>query len=208
MAESRRTGDRLSHRCPVPIALLSPGAGLTAGEQGVGEPLVDAGTDLDPVGTSLTTKVSAPFVRVLDIRERNDDVPTREELAVGVTALHSLDKLFNPLEDFDRILQSGTNGTKLSTSESEEVDGVHKDRPWALPAQRLVESIWPETQLEALLVGMTGDATPGLGERLGVAVRAAGRHLCRNQSPGSRSPQSTRLRCCRPSCSWSSIHGS
>lgn len=123
MAESRRTGDRLSHRCHVPLALLPPGTGHTAGKQGVGEPLVDAGTDLDPVGPSLTTKVSAPFVRVLDIRERNDDVPAREELAIGIAALHSLDKLFNPLAYLDRILQSGTNSTKLSTSGNQREGG-------------------------------------------------------------------------------------
>jgi hypothetical protein len=51
------------------------------------------------------------------------------------------------------------------------VEEVDEDIAALAPAERLVESVRPEPECEALLVGMAGDAAPALGERLRVAVR-------------------------------------
>ena len=67
---------------------------------------------------------------------------------------------------------------------------VHEDHPRPAPAQRLLEPLGPQPQVEALLVGVARHAAPALGERLGVAVRAAGRDLraARHRVPGRLGP--------------------
>ena len=54
---------------------------------------------------------------------------------------------------------------------------VDEDHPRLAPRERQLQPLGPEAQVEALLVGVTGHAAEPLRERLGVAVRAAGRHL-------------------------------
>ena len=54
---------------------------------------------------------------------------------------------------------------------------VHEDHPRPLPTQRLVEPFRPEPKVESLLVGVTRDTAPSLGECFGVAVGAARRDL-------------------------------
>jgi hypothetical protein len=58
------------------------------------------------------------------------------------------------------------------------------------PLQRLLQPLRPELQRETLLVGVPRDATPALGERLGVTVRAARRDLLatRHRVPGRLRP--------------------
>ncbi len=50
--------------------------------------------------------------------------------------------------------------------------GVYEDAPGSLPFQRFSKLLGDKTKIEALLIGMTGNATPALRERLGVAVLA------------------------------------
>ena len=63
---------------------------------------------------------------------------------------------------------------------------VHEDDARLLPLERVVEPARPEPQIEPLLIRVVRDPTPPLGERLGVAVGAARRHLgaSRNGVPG------------------------
>ena len=50
---------------------------------------------------------------------------------------------------------------------------VDEDHPRPPPAERLLEPLGPEPEVEALLVGVARHAAEPLGERLGVAVGAA-----------------------------------
>src|SRR6266487_2185501 len=66
--------------------------------------------------------------------------------------------------------------------------GVDEDQARPPPAQRQLQSLWPELQVEAALVGMAGDAAEALGEGLGVAVSAARADLA---AAGDRVPAGT-----------------
>jgi len=81
--------------------------------------------------------------------------------------------------------------SRLGDSLVEEVaHRVDEDHPRARPLQRLLQSLWPELQRKTLLVRMPRDATPALGERLCITVRAARRDLvaARHWIPGRLSP--------------------
>src|ERR1700684_1604514 len=67
---------------------------------------------------------------------------------------------------------------------------VDEDHPRTRPLQWLLQPLRPELELKALLVGVSRDAPPALGECLGVAVRAPGRDLvaARYRVPGRLSP--------------------
>src|ERR1035438_6812332 len=56
--------------------------------------------------------------------------------------------------------------------------GVDEDHFGCLPAQRLGELFRYQAKIEALLVGMAGDAAKTLGEHFGVAVLASGAYFC------------------------------
>src|SRR5262249_11267517 len=62
---------------------------------------------------------------------------------------------------------------------------VHEDHARPPPAERLLESAWPELKVEALLVRVARNTTPALGKGLGVTVSAARRNL---RAPGYRVP--------------------
>src|SRR3954451_9027265 len=54
---------------------------------------------------------------------------------------------------------------------------VDEDAPWLPPAQRHLEPVRPEAQVETLFVGVFGNSAEALRERFGVAMCATGRHL-------------------------------
>ena len=68
--------------------------------------------------------------------------------------------------------------------------GVDEDGARLRPAERLVEALGAQLQLEAALVGVAGDAAEALGEGFGVAVGAAGADLgaARDGVPGGVGP--------------------
>jgi hypothetical protein len=106
MIEGRSTRNSLSHRRRVPAGLFHPGGGASVREKRPYDLAVHACSNFDLVCACLTTEVSAPRVRVLNVCDRNDGLPRCEEIAISIAALHSLEELFNPLSKFDWILHA------------------------------------------------------------------------------------------------------
>jgi hypothetical protein len=50
---------------------------------------------------------------------------------------------------------------------------VHEDSLGLAPSKWLKQLFWHESEVEALLVGVTGNSPPSLSKRLGVAMLAA-----------------------------------
>jgi hypothetical protein len=88
--------------------------------------------------------------------------------------------------DLEDLLEVGVRNTLVE----EVAHRVDEDHSRPRPLQWLLQPLRPELQREALLVGVSRDPAPALGERLRVAVRAARRNLVatRHRVPGRLSP--------------------
>ena len=55
--------------------------------------------------------------------------------------------------------------------------GIHEDHARRSPAERLLQSLWTQSQIEASLEWMTRSTTKSFGEALGIAVITSGADL-------------------------------
>jgi len=176
---------KLGYPCDVDAAMARPG--LATGDQPIDaievEPFQRSeqrlGGDEAHRGRRFAQVVSTvPEAAVLD-RHAHPDVARPRQL------WRELDQPLVPLgQDLEGVLlRAGHHvehlgdvliGDVLVEEVAHRVD-EHDAR--AAPAQRHLQALRPQAQVEALLVGVARHTAPALGERLGVAMRASGRDL-------------------------------
>ena len=97
-------------------------------------------------------------------------------------------KLRQPLrslgEDLERMPRGLLHGAEDLSDEGEGnllvekvAHAVHEDRAGLLPCERQFQTLWPKSEVEALLEVVAWNATPALGKNLGIAMLAAGTNL-------------------------------